>query len=139
MENFAHIIQRMSIETGTSSSSGQFGGTSPFKVQVNFYIPIFEGQIYADALDKWLNLLECYFFVYENIYVYFIITSLISFLFENNMNEGYQRRLFLIIFQCMAIKRFKYRMFVSSLYLLRTISLVAKKPSMVKEKKNDRA
>jgi hypothetical protein len=45
----------------TSSSSDHFGGTSPFKVQVNFDIPIFEGQIDADALEKWLNLLDGYF------------------------------------------------------------------------------
>jgi hypothetical protein len=32
---------------GTSSSSGHFGSTSPFKVQVNFDIPVFEGQIDA--------------------------------------------------------------------------------------------
>jgi hypothetical protein len=32
-----------------------------FKVQVNFDIPIFESQIDADALEKWLNLLEGYF------------------------------------------------------------------------------
>jgi hypothetical protein len=38
------------------------GGTSPFKMQVNFDIPIFEGQIDADVLEKWLNLLEVYFF-----------------------------------------------------------------------------
>ena len=37
----------------------------PFKVQVNFDIPIFEGQIDADALEKWLNLLEGYFSVYN--------------------------------------------------------------------------
>jgi hypothetical protein len=42
-----------------------FGSTSPFKVQVNFDIPIFEGQIDADALEKWLNLLEGYFFVHN--------------------------------------------------------------------------
>jgi hypothetical protein len=63
MENFAHILQRLPIATCTSSSSGHFGGTSPFKVQFNFDIPIFEGQIDADALEKWLNLLEGYFFV----------------------------------------------------------------------------
>ena len=39
MENFAHILQCMLIESGISSSSGHFGGTSPFKVQVNFDIP----------------------------------------------------------------------------------------------------
>jgi hypothetical protein len=53
------------IETGASSSNNHFGGTSPFKVQVNFDIPIFEGQIDADALDKWLNLLEGYFSVHN--------------------------------------------------------------------------
>ena len=37
----------------------------PFKVQVNFDIPIFEGQIDADALEKWVNLLEGYFSVYN--------------------------------------------------------------------------
>jgi hypothetical protein len=46
----------MLIETCTSSSIRHFGETSPFKVQVNFDIPIFEGQIDADALGKWLNL-----------------------------------------------------------------------------------
>jgi hypothetical protein len=65
MENFAHILQRLSIATGTSSSINHFGGTSPFKVQVNFDIPIFEGQIDADALDKWLNMLEGYFSVHN--------------------------------------------------------------------------
>jgi hypothetical protein len=65
MENFSHILQRLLIATGTSSSSSHFGGTSPFKVQVNFDIPIFEGQIDADALDKWLNLLEGYFSVHN--------------------------------------------------------------------------
>jgi hypothetical protein len=65
MENFSHILQRLSITTGASSSSDHFGGTSPFKVQVNFDIPIFEGQIDADALEKWLNLLEGYFSVHN--------------------------------------------------------------------------
>jgi hypothetical protein len=65
MENFSHILQRLSITTDTYSSSDHFGGTSPFKVQVNFDIPIFEGQIDADALEKWLNLLEGYFSVHN--------------------------------------------------------------------------
>jgi len=38
---------------------------SPFKVQSNFYIPIFEGQIDTDGVDKWLNLLEGYFSVHN--------------------------------------------------------------------------
>jgi hypothetical protein len=51
--------------TGVSSSSSHFGDATPFKVQVNFDIPIFEGQIDADALEKWLNLLEGYFSVHN--------------------------------------------------------------------------
>jgi hypothetical protein len=65
MENFSHILQRLLIETGTYSSNNHFGSTSPFKVQVNFDIPVFEGQIDAYALDKWLNLLEGYFSVHN--------------------------------------------------------------------------
>jgi hypothetical protein len=63
MDNFAHILQCLSIETGTYSSSVHFRGTSPFKVQVNFDILIFEGQIDVDSLETWLNLLEGYLFV----------------------------------------------------------------------------
>jgi hypothetical protein len=63
MENFAHILQRLPITTCTSLSSGHFGGISPFKVQVKFDIPVFEEQIDAYALEKWLNLLEGYFSV----------------------------------------------------------------------------
>jgi hypothetical protein len=47
MENFAHIVQCLPIKVGASSSRGHFGGTSPFKVQVNFDILVFEGQIDA--------------------------------------------------------------------------------------------
>jgi hypothetical protein len=65
MENFSHILQHLPIASSESSSSNDFGGTSPFKVQVNFDIPVFEGQIDADALDKWLNLLEGYFSVHN--------------------------------------------------------------------------
>jgi hypothetical protein len=60
MENFSHILQCLPIKTRASSSRDHFGGTSPFKVKVNFDIPIFEG-----ALDKWLNLLEDYFSVHH--------------------------------------------------------------------------
>jgi hypothetical protein len=63
MENLSHVIQHLSITIGVSSSSNHFGGTSPFKVQVNFDILIFEGKIDVDALEKWLNLLEGYFSV----------------------------------------------------------------------------
>ena len=49
MENFSHILKCLPIKSGTSSSSGHFGGTSPFKVQVNFYIHVFEGQVDAEG------------------------------------------------------------------------------------------
>jgi len=58
MENLSHILQCLPIASGAYSSRVHVGGTSYFKVQVNFDIPIFEGQIDAYALDKWLNLLE---------------------------------------------------------------------------------
>jgi hypothetical protein len=65
MENFSHILQCLSIASSASSSSSHFGGTFPFKVQVNFDIPVFEGQIDAEALEKWLTLLEGYFSVHN--------------------------------------------------------------------------
>jgi hypothetical protein len=37
------------------------GGTYPLKVKFNFDILVFERQIDADSLEKWLNLLEGYF------------------------------------------------------------------------------
>jgi hypothetical protein len=57
MDNFVQILRR--LPTGDASSLSR--GTAPFKVQINFDIPIFEGQIDADVVDKWLNLLEGYF------------------------------------------------------------------------------
>jgi hypothetical protein len=47
------------------STSNPFGGATLFKVQVNFDMPLFEGQIDVDALEKWLNLLEGYSY-FEN-------------------------------------------------------------------------
>ena len=38
MENFSHILQSLQLASGAYSSSDHFGGTSPFKVQVNFDI-----------------------------------------------------------------------------------------------------
>jgi hypothetical protein len=65
MENFSHVLKCPLIASDTYSSSDHFGGTLPFKVQVNFEIPVFEGQIDAKALEKWLTLLEGYFFVHN--------------------------------------------------------------------------
>jgi len=61
MDNFVQILWQ--LPTGNAYSLS--GGTAPFKVQINFDIPIFEGQIDADAVDKWLNLLEGYFSVHN--------------------------------------------------------------------------
>ena len=64
MDKFAHII--LKLHTGDASSySIPSRGTTPFKVQVNFKILVFEGQIDVDAIDKWLNLLEGYFSVHD--------------------------------------------------------------------------
>jgi hypothetical protein len=61
MDNFAQILQR--LPTGETSSSS--GHATPFKVHVNFNIPLFEGLIDANVVDKWLNLLEGYFLVHN--------------------------------------------------------------------------
>jgi hypothetical protein len=64
MDNFARILQR--IPTGGASTSiSHSRGDTPFKVQVNFEIPIFDGQIDADPVDRWLNLLEGYFSIHD--------------------------------------------------------------------------
>jgi hypothetical protein len=64
MDNFTQILQRLPIG-GASASNSHSGGTTPFKVQENFVIPIFDGQIYADVVDRWLNLLEGYFLAHD--------------------------------------------------------------------------
>jgi hypothetical protein len=64
MDNFAQILQRIPTG-GASTSRSHSGGATPFKVQVNFDIPIFDGQIDADVVDRWLNLLEGYFSVHD--------------------------------------------------------------------------
>jgi hypothetical protein len=44
MDSFAQILQR--LPRGDASASNSYSGNAtPFKVQVNFEIPIFEGQI----------------------------------------------------------------------------------------------
>lgn len=63
MDNIFQILQWLPTEMEAPSTRSHFGGVAPFKVQVKFEIPLFEGQIYVDALEKWLFLLEGYFFV----------------------------------------------------------------------------
>jgi hypothetical protein len=65
LEIFSQILQRFPTIIGASSPSSLFGDATPFKIQVNFDIPVFQGQIDADALEKWLNLLEIYFSVHN--------------------------------------------------------------------------
>jgi len=64
MDNFSQILQQLPT-CNTSSSSSHSGGATPFKVQVNFDILIFEGHLDANVIDRWLNLLEGYFSVYD--------------------------------------------------------------------------
>jgi len=64
MDKFSQILQR--LPTGnTSSSKNHSRGTTPFKVQVKFDIPIFEVQIDVDTINRWLSLLEGYFSVHD--------------------------------------------------------------------------
>jgi hypothetical protein len=63
MDNFTQIRQQLSMTAKESSTDNHLEGAMPFKVQVNFDIPLFEGQIDADALENWLNLLEGYYSV----------------------------------------------------------------------------
>ena len=57
MDNIAQILQRLPTG-GASASNSHSGGTTSFKVQVNFDIPILDGQIDEDVIDIWLNILE---------------------------------------------------------------------------------
>ena len=64
MDSFTQILNWLPTG-GASASNSHSGGATPFKVQVNFDIPIFEGQIDVDVVDRWLNLLEGYFSVHD--------------------------------------------------------------------------
>jgi hypothetical protein len=67
MDNFTHILQRQPMAAVEAySTNNHFASATPFKVQFNFDIPLFEGKIDADALEKWLNLLEGYYSVQKN-------------------------------------------------------------------------
>ena len=68
MANFDLILRRQLMATTEEySTSIHCKVDAPFKVQVNFDIPLFEGWIDVDALEKWLNLLEGYYSV-QNFY-----------------------------------------------------------------------
>jgi len=57
MQKFTHILQQLLMIGEAPSICIHFGGVTPFKTQVISYIPLFEGQIVAYPLEKWLNLL----------------------------------------------------------------------------------
>jgi hypothetical protein len=61
MDNFTQILRQFPI--GDTSSSSDHA--TPFNVQVNFDIPLFQGPIDVDVVDKCLYLLERYFLVYN--------------------------------------------------------------------------
>jgi hypothetical protein len=64
MDNFTLILRRLKMVVAkASSTSNHFTSETPFNVQVNFYIPLFEGQMDAYALEKWLNMLQGYYSV----------------------------------------------------------------------------
>ena len=56
MDKFSQILQWLPTND-TYASNSHSGGANPIKVQENFDIPIFEGQIDADIVDRWLNIL----------------------------------------------------------------------------------
>ena len=49
----------------TSLSDNHSRGATHLKVHIDFDIPIFEGQIDAYTIDRWLNLLEGYFSIHD--------------------------------------------------------------------------
>ena len=61
IDSFAQILQWLP----TSDTSSSSGGATPFKVEINFDILIFEGQIGANVVDKWLNLLKGHFSIHN--------------------------------------------------------------------------
>jgi len=64
MDIFSQILKWIPWGNALTSNSYSRNATL-FKVQVSFEIPLFEGQIDADAIDKWLNMIEVYFSVHD--------------------------------------------------------------------------
>jgi hypothetical protein len=81
-----------------------------------------------------------YYWISDDISMHFFIISPLSFRAENNLDQWYQSRLLLIVFQCMSPTRSEYSKLGLELVSLEdNLSRTPKKPSMVEEKKNDRA
>jgi hypothetical protein len=78
-----------------------------------------------------------YLSIYGNFHEYFIVISLLSFSSEHNLDQWYQSRLLLIVFQCMSSTRFEYsQLGLEFVSLEENHSYTPKKPSMAAEKKN---
>jgi hypothetical protein len=67
----------------TYSTRNHIRVVTPFKVQVNFEIPLFEGKVDAYALEKWSNLLEGYYFIQKNLDIITLFHSLRPFPMSN--------------------------------------------------------
>jgi hypothetical protein len=74
MDKFVQILQQLPIGDASTSS----GGCTHLKVQIKFYIPLFDYQIDSDAIDKWLNLIEGYFTFHNFFYRENVIFSLLK-------------------------------------------------------------
>ena len=64
MDNFTQILRRLPTNDAYSSGNHSRGAT-PFKVQFNFEIFIFKGQIYVNVIYRWLNMFEGYFSIHD--------------------------------------------------------------------------
>jgi hypothetical protein len=70
--------------------------------------------------------------------MHLFIISLLSFRAENNLDQWYQSKLLLIVFQCMSPTRSEYiKLGLKLISLEDNHSCTHKKPSMAEEKKND--
>ena len=54
--NFTWILEQLPTRMKGPSTTNNFGGENPFKVQLNFDIPLYEIKIGVDAFKKWLSL-----------------------------------------------------------------------------------
>jgi hypothetical protein len=85
--------------------------------------------LYISFINR--NHVLLYFSISCNFYVYFIVISLLSFRSKNNPDYWYERRLLLIIFQCMSPTRSEYSKLGLDLVSLEdNLSCIPKKPSM---------
>jgi hypothetical protein len=61
MDNFSQILRWFPKTMEEPSMNNHFIGVTPFKIHINFDIPLFEYQIEVDTLKKWSSMLKGYF------------------------------------------------------------------------------